>query len=453
MRAAIYLRTSQDRAETGLGLERQEEDCRSLAVERGWDVTEVFADGSISAYGRKLRPGYLRLLRAIEADEVDAVISWHTDRLHREPRELEEYLELCERKHVVTHTARTGELDFSTPSGRMVARILVASASQEMEHRADRTRRAQQQAAEGGAWLGGGRPFGWRLKPIAVHEIEGPMVADASSRVLQGGSLASIVADWNSQGLHTSYGNPWQVTPLRQVLMRARNAGLATWKGEVVGASQFPALVEVSTWQSVCGVLRDPARRRSVSNHPRWLLAGLAFCECGGTMRSATATGRDGSSRSVYRCRVGGSGRHTIKNAKPCDDLVSDRVLEMFRAIRTTRRSPDVARLRKALRDASDAFVVGEITRAEFDRICDRVPVEERRSKFSGDSGATEGGVRLGGLGGEMEWSGASIVEKRAFLRNNVEVVLCKPSPSVARRFDPSSVIVRPIGALAELLE
>ena len=42
MGAGVYVRISDDREGLGVGVARQEKDCRKLAEERGWQVTEVY---------------------------------------------------------------------------------------------------------------------------------------------------------------------------------------------------------------------------------------------------------------------------------------------------------------------------------------------------------------------------------------------------------------------------
>src|SRR5437868_481387 len=94
--AAIYARISSDRDGTQLGVTRQVEDCRSLAQRRGWTVAEVYVDDDVSAYSGRIRPEYRRLLSDLKAGSRDAVVVWHLDRLHRQPKELEEFFEVCE---------------------------------------------------------------------------------------------------------------------------------------------------------------------------------------------------------------------------------------------------------------------------------------------------------------------------------------------------------------------
>ncbi|MEV0583029.1 recombinase family protein [Nonomuraea sp. NPDC050310] len=57
-RAAIYCRISQDREGAGLGVARQEADCRKLVELRGWNVAGVYPDNDVSAYsGSPAPPG------------------------------------------------------------------------------------------------------------------------------------------------------------------------------------------------------------------------------------------------------------------------------------------------------------------------------------------------------------------------------------------------------------
>ena len=88
-RSAVYCRISQDRDGEGLGVARQEKDCRALARRRGWEVVEVFVDNDTSAFStvrrHKPRPAYERMIESIKSAEIGAVVVWHPDRLHRSP--------------------------------------------------------------------------------------------------------------------------------------------------------------------------------------------------------------------------------------------------------------------------------------------------------------------------------------------------------------------------------
>lgn len=93
---------SQNREGAGLGVDRQRVDCERLARKLGWRVVAVYTDNNVSAYSERSRPGYRALLDDLENGRADAVLAWHTDRSHRSPTELEDYVEVCERQKVVT---------------------------------------------------------------------------------------------------------------------------------------------------------------------------------------------------------------------------------------------------------------------------------------------------------------------------------------------------------------
>ncbi|MFD1716727.1 recombinase family protein [Georgenia deserti] len=317
-RAAIYARISKDRTGAGLGVARQEEDCRELAERLGWDVVAVHTDNDISAYSGKPRPGYSHLLDDLRAGRANAVIAWHADRLHRSPRELEEYIDVCEPRGIVTHTVKAGDIDLSTSTGRAMARTLGAWARQESEQKAERIRRQKRQALETGKYRGGGRPFGFESDGMTVREDEAACLREASSALLNGRSLASIVRDWNTRGVRTSTGGTWRMDNVRRVLTRARNAGLIEHEREIVGPAAWPAIVDEDTWRAVVALLRDPSRLTNrVRSAPRWLGSGIYICgECGDICRVVKSS----KNRRAYTCASSRS--HISRLQEPVDDLV-----------------------------------------------------------------------------------------------------------------------------------
>ena len=95
VRAAIYARISSDRDGDHLGVNRQVEDCERLIARKGWEVAERYVDDDVSAYSGKVRPAYRRMLDDVGGGFLDAVVVWDADRLHRQPKELEEFFEVC----------------------------------------------------------------------------------------------------------------------------------------------------------------------------------------------------------------------------------------------------------------------------------------------------------------------------------------------------------------------
>lgn len=109
MRAGIYARISSDREGDGLGVNRQLEDCEQLAEQRGWAVAETYVDDDVSAYSGKARPEYARMLDDLRTGSINGVLVYHLDRLHRQPKELEEFFEVCEAAGVRDLASFTGD--------------------------------------------------------------------------------------------------------------------------------------------------------------------------------------------------------------------------------------------------------------------------------------------------------------------------------------------------------
>jgi site-specific DNA recombinase len=205
VRAAVYVRISSDRAGAGLGVARQEEDCRVLCERLGWQVARVYPDNDVSAYSGRRRPQWERLNADIAAGLIDAIVCWHVDRLTRSPRELEDVIDLHDR-HGAQLATCTGDIDLSTPAGRLIARTLGAAARHEAEHKGERQRRQLRQAAEQGGPHGGQRGYGYTPDRSAVIEAEAEVIREMARRALAGESVKDLAAGLNARGIPTVSG-------------------------------------------------------------------------------------------------------------------------------------------------------------------------------------------------------------------------------------------------------
>lgn len=441
MRAVIYVRQSQDRNGDEAGVIRQEEDCRALADRRGWTVSEVIRDNDVSASTRKPRPGFEKLLSLVSSKRVDMIVVWHADRLTRKLADLERVIELCEGAGVGLSTV-TGDLDLSTDSGRLVARILASVARGEIERKSARQARAQLQAAREGRRSGGRRPFGYSEDGMTVREDEAEAIRRAYSDLLVGVPLAEIARQWVAAGLHSgqkSYradrrgqDTQWTWDTVRKVLVNPRNAALRAYKGEVLAPAVWPALVPEDTWRAAVDVLTDPSRRRAPTR-PRFLLSGLGVCGiCGATVHG-------GAARRHYRTyRCSGSLGHISRQAEPVEEYVSEIVVERLQSpdaveLLWDREKPDVDALRQqaiVLRARLDAlaidFAEGDLTASQL-----RVATERLRLNLEATEAEMAHDLREDILGPlvraedvQAVWERLSDSKKRAVIGTLMEVRL-----------------------------
>ena len=301
----MYARISEDREGAGLGVERQLDDQCSLFTQLGLRLAGVYADNDLSAFTGKPRPDYLAMLADLDTGRARVVTAWHTDRLHRTPRELETYIDLAERRGVVTHSVKAGPLDLATPSGRAVARTLCAWARFESEHKGERVRAARRQAAEQGRWQGGCRPFGFEADGTTIRPTEAAALAQASEAIVSGASLRSVVRDLNEAGHRTAWDREWTSQAVRDMLRRPRNAGLTSYGAETFPAA-WPAIVPETTWRAAVSILSNPERRTNTtgSSRVKWLGSGLYVCGICGEPALRVSNQDPGSEHPAYRCKA-----------------------------------------------------------------------------------------------------------------------------------------------------
>jgi site-specific DNA recombinase len=139
--AAVYARISSDGEGRSLGVQRQLEDCRKLAGERGWVIGGEYVDNDVSAYSGRQRVEYGRMCDDLAAGVRDAVIVYNLDRLHRRPVELEDFVALCERVGVRDVATVTADIDLGNDDGLFMARIFAAFAAKESGRKSARIRR------------------------------------------------------------------------------------------------------------------------------------------------------------------------------------------------------------------------------------------------------------------------------------------------------------------------
>ncbi|MGY1710368.1 ATP-binding protein [Geodermatophilus sp. SYSU D00758] len=338
-RAGIYLRISDDKTGQGLGVARQEADCRRLCDSLGWVAAEVYADNDLSGFTGVLRPQYRRLLQDLQEGRIDAVAVWHHDRLHRSPKELEEFIDICERHHVAVQTVKAGAIDLVTPAGRAVARTLGAWARYESEHKAERQRRKAFELAQRGQLAGGGyRPYGFDADRITIKEDEAERIRELRDRLFSGEPMGALVADFNRRKIPTSEGGKWTNTTMRRLLTNPRISGQRGYQpttekrtvygGEPVAKAVWPAIISPADTARLRAILINADRSQARANPRRYLLTNILVCDrCGHGMCGRPRD--DGRPR--YVCNhIFDNGRcgKTFVLAEPADELVVGMVRE-----------------------------------------------------------------------------------------------------------------------------
>src|SRR5215211_4826636 len=346
-RAAIYCRRSR---RGGRSVERQEEDGRRIAADKGWEVVAVFREwASASPYAKKGREQWDALLAAVEAGQLDAVIVGMEDRTARDVVQAGAFVQAC--RKVGLKRLVLPSFDYDLTDEEAVIRFYgeVMGGQREAALLSKRSKRAHLEEAQNGKRHSGGkRAFGergrtrvedadgiWRTVPAiseAQAEAERALIGEAARRILSGDSLRGICLDWNKAGHQAPRGGRWTTQTLRRMLLSPRLAGLREHHGQLYEGS-FSAILERETWQAVRAILTDPARMATaVGGAARHLLTGCIFC---GGCKAKLRTTRYGPHRVLYyRCpsRSDGGRNCVARKVEDVDRLI---LRAIFQAVET----------------------------------------------------------------------------------------------------------------------
>jgi site-specific DNA recombinase len=480
VRAIVYVRASLDRTGEELAVNRQSEDGHDLAGRRGWTVAAEHRDNDLSASGKRKRPGFEAVLADIAAGRAEAVIAWDWTRLSRNARDTLRLLELGQKHGTTVALVRGSDIELGTPAGRLTANVLASVALHEIEVKADRQRRANQQAAADGRRVGGRRAFGYELDGIRQRPVEADALRGAYDKVLAGISLGAIARAMREAGLttpqtrrgkHSGEAGRWTAQALRATLLNPRYAGLRSYLGADALAeggnraaarlkapyvpAQWEGIVTEDVWRAAVERITDPSRRRE-SHNARGLLTGVAQC---GLCNDGTTVHTGGAATTqnyrVYRCRAYA---HLSRAAAPVDEWVSAVVIERL-------ARPDAADLLAPAVDRPDAAELqrqatayrqrlGSLARLLADGTLDEAAVRSESTRLRESLTAVEAQLTDSGrvdlLGPlvnaddvEAEWDRYDTDRKRAVIDLLMTVRLLPPGRGT-RRFRTETVEVTP---------
>lgn len=204
MRALGYVRVSTDEQGTsGLGLEAQESIVRAEVERRGWRLEHVHRD---VASGKSLRRRleFAEALGVLAEGGADVLVVAKLDRLSRSVSDFAAILARTQREGWALNICDLG-VDTTTPSGKMVAQIMMVLAEWEREMIGDRTKAALDAARRRGVKLGRKS----NVDPETLRLI----------RILResGHSWQRIADALTDEGVPTAQGGRWHAATVRKL--------------------------------------------------------------------------------------------------------------------------------------------------------------------------------------------------------------------------------------------
>ena len=395
----------------------------------------------------------------IEQRRRDGVVTWHLDRLHRNPAELEQFIVLIESTGADVRTVTGGDYDLSTSDGRAMARVVGAFARKESEDKSRRIKSQKSQRARDGKRVSGGRrAYAFTPDHTQVMPEEAAIVVEAARRALAGESLYSICVDLNDRGVPSASGGHWTGQVLRRILTSGAVSGQVEHLGEIISMADWPAIITpAQTSQLRKRFLNRP--RGAIRAPRRYPLGGLVVCgRCGAKMVGKPRG--DGARR--YFCGKGTDGIGCNKTAilsEPFEEFIAEAVLyrldtpELQRKLISVAAQNDQA---EALQDEVDRSQeeLDELAQAYGDRrinmrewLLARDPIERRQAEASRRMGSLIGSSALEGYVGNAEhlraqWVDLAPDRQRSIIGAIIRHVTVNPAVRGRTRFDPDRLEV-----------
>ncbi|GIO12187.1 hypothetical protein J19TS2_17420 [Cohnella xylanilytica] len=357
-RAALYVRVStEEQRKEGFSLGAQEEILRAYCESRGFEVYDLYSDGGYS--GKNFdRPAMQQLLRDVDQDKFDIVLTVAVDRISRNNKEaltfIDDELHSRGKKLIVS----TCDIDSSTDTGKMFISLLGTFAEYERRLIISRVKKGMEKRASEGKF-NGGLMLGYNVinGALVVNEDEAETVREIFELRALGKGYKSIVNILNRKGKKTKGtthkpSGSFSTCAVKTILDNEKYTGSLDWgkkrdwsikrrKGvsePIKVKGEHDAIIDPELWNKVQAVnqLQKKASLSQSNFKGEFILSGLLRCPVcnAGTVMSKSKK-RDGSGYHLYyMCQnFHAKGKSVCSSNLVNKELVEGQVLQFIRTV------------------------------------------------------------------------------------------------------------------------
>ena len=194
-RVVSYVRVSSLSQIDNTSIEDQQEKIDLYCRLNNYELVDEFKDEAKSAKDIDLRDDYNRMMEFIDNEEnnIDAIIVYKSDRIHRRLKNLMIMIEHLQEKEI-NFISITEQFDTSTPQGMLFLQMLGSFAEFERKQIGERTRNGRIATAKKELIPGARPPLGYQIKDNNLHivEEEAKIIKKIFKMRNQGKSLSQI---------------------------------------------------------------------------------------------------------------------------------------------------------------------------------------------------------------------------------------------------------------------
>ena len=300
--AVIYARYSSD-SQRETSIEDQLRECRQWAEAHEFQIVGEYCDYAISGRTDD-RPQFQKMISDAEKGMFSAVIMYQTSRFARNRYDAALYKHRLKKAGVAIHYAAMSIPD--GPEGIILEALMEGMDEYYSVNLSQNIRRGQDGNALKGIAMNAA-PIGLKINEKRMYDIDpntGPHVLRAFQMIDEGRMQVDVLAYFNSLGLRTSKGNPFNKSSLRTMWRNRKYLGEYQYR-DVVIPDIIPQLIPDDLFHRVNARIdknkfTNGGRARSVTE---FLLTGKLICgHCGKPMIGCSGTGKTGAIHYYYAC-------------------------------------------------------------------------------------------------------------------------------------------------------
>ena len=203
-------KSSEAKEKQALSINDQIAECEKYAAKEKLNVLYTFEE-SKSAYKPRNRPDFDKMITLIESGQADAILTWHPNRLCRNPEEGGKLLQLLQ-DGVIKEIRTTAGDGYTPDSDQLVLQIHFGMANQYSRDISRNVKRSLKHKAERGEFprpaIVGYDTCGYRgRKNLKPNDFEAPLIKEAFSVAETGKySLGYLEKTYYKKGLRTKRG-------------------------------------------------------------------------------------------------------------------------------------------------------------------------------------------------------------------------------------------------------
>lgn len=313
MNAVIYARYSSD-SQREESIEGQLRECTDYAEQNGMTVVGSYIDRALSAKTAD-RPEFQHMIKDSAKGLFEIVLVWKLDRFSRDRYDSAHYKHILKKNGVKVVSAKEHISD--GPEGIILESMLEGYAEFYSADLSEKIHRGQKENALKGKNNGGGIPLGYLLdkqtQKLMIDPETAPLVMEIFERYSEGTTVRSIVEDFNSRGLTTKRGKPFNMNSFNALLKNRKYIGEYSYQ-DVVIPGGIPAIVPEDLFYRVQQRMEKNKRAPAMAKaHEDFLLTTKLFCgKCERMMVGESGKSHTGAMHYYYKCG-------NAKRKKGCD--------------------------------------------------------------------------------------------------------------------------------------